>query len=197
MKMKKATYNLIINRRSIRKFLPQPIDMKILAEVVNAARLAPSAANVQPLEYVVVDDKDQTENIFPLTTWAGYIQPEGTPPAGQRPTAYVAVVVNQEIARSDYYLVDMGLAVENLILAAAEQGIGSCIIGACDKEKIGEIVNLPSNRKVELVIALGYPAEKPVAEDAESDSIKYYQDSRGRLHVPKRHLKAIMQHNRY
>ncbi|MDZ7839062.1 MAG: nitroreductase family protein [Actinomycetota bacterium] len=98
---------------------------------------------------------------------------------------------------TDYYLVDMGLAVENLILAAGEKGIGSCIIGACNKEKIGEIVNLPSNRKVELVIALGYQAEQPVAEDAESDSIKYYQDSRSRLHVPKRHLKDIMHHNRY
>ncbi|MGM0365389.1 MAG: nitroreductase family protein [Actinomycetota bacterium] len=190
------TYNLIAARRTIRKFLQKDIDKKILQKLVNAARLAPSAANLQPLEFVVVDDRKLVSELFPLTSWAGYIKPEGTPGKGEEPVAFIAFVINQRIA-TEYSKVDSGAAAQNLILAALEEGIGSCIIAACDKKKIGRLINIPDDRRVEFVIALGYPAEKPMAEEAESGSIKYYKDGRGILHVPKRPLEEILYFNRY
>ena len=72
-------YKKIISRRTIRKFSQEKIDQGILKRLVNAGRLAPSAANLQPLKYIVVDDKDIKEEIFPNLAWAGYI----TPPAGE------------------------------------------------------------------------------------------------------------------
>jgi nitroreductase len=196
MNMENKVYELIGKRRSIRKFLPKTIAKDALNRMVDAARLAPSAANMQPLEYIIVDQKEQREKIFPLTKWAGYISPEGTPAPGEEPMAYIAVVINQQIAKAGYYLIDCGLAVENLILTALQDGIGSCIIGACNKEKIAGIIKLPANYQLELVIALGYPAQSSIVFDMDS-SVKYYLDDNKTMHVPKRQLKDILHYNQY
>jgi len=191
------TYNLILKRRTIRKFLPEKIDERILKKLVNAARLAPSTANLQPLEFVIINQKKLTEEVFSHTRWAGYINPQGTPKKGEEPVTFIAFVVNQEIAHSDYYKVDCGTAAQNLILAALEEGIGSCIIAACNKGKIEKLINVPQGRKLEFVVALGYPAEQPIAEEAKSGSIKYYKDDQDILHVPKRPLEEVVYFNSY
>ena len=83
-------------------------------------------------------------------------------------------------------------------LACQEEGIGCCWIGAFKKKKINEIICVPSNLSVELVLAMGYPLEKPVPEDIEKDSsIKYYKDDSGTLHVPKRRLEDILHFNHF
>ena len=83
-----SLYDMIISRRSIRQFEPRPIPQDVLRDVVNAGRLAPSAANRQPLEFIVVDDEGKKKEIFPCLKWAGYIAPEGNPKPGQEPQAY-------------------------------------------------------------------------------------------------------------
>lgn len=190
-----SLYDLIVSRRSIRQFKPEPIPQEILKDVVNAARLAPSAANRQPLEFVVVDEEGKKEQVFPCLKWAGYIAPDGNPKSGQEPQAYVVVLVNSEIREKGFEW-DSGAAIENMILAAWEKGVGSCWIISVDKERVKESLGVPDSHQVDSVIALGYPAETPVIEDME-DSIKYWQDEQGCLHVPKRKLEDVIHFNKF
>jgi nitroreductase len=190
-----SLYDLILSRRSIRQFRPEPIPQEVLSDIVNAGRLAPSAANRQPLEFIVVDKEGKKEEIFPCLKWAGYIAPEGNPKPGQEPQAYVVVLVNTEI-RDKGFEWDSGAAIENMILAAWEKEIGSCWIISMDKQHVKESLGVPDSHKVDSVLALGYPAETPVMEDME-DSIKYWKDEQGCLHVPKRKLADVIRFNEF
>lgn len=191
-------HQLILKRRSIRRFKSKPISFDILKALVNAGRLAPSAANLQPLEYIAVDDAELTKRVFTSLKWAGYIAPEGNPPPGEEPVAYIVIVVNTDIKSSEADK-DIGAACENIILAALADGIGSCWLESIDKPKLKGILQLPDKLGINSVIALGYPNEHPVAEDlAQPDgSIKYWKDESGVLHVPKRTLRDILYRNGY
>ena len=188
-----STYDLIISRRSIRQFQQKPISRDILRDIVNAGRLAPSAANRQPLEFVVVDEENKRWEIFPRLKWAGYIVPEGNPKPGQEPQAYVVVLVNTNI-RDKGFEWDSGAAIENMILTAWEKGIGSCWILSVDRDPVSVSLGVPAGYLIDSVIALGYPAESPVIEDLE-DSIEYWKDDGGCLHVPKRKLADVVHFN--
>lgn len=181
-----SIYRLIIKRRTIRKFKQKKIDKKILFDCLNAARLAPSAANLQPLEYILVT-KNLNE-IFKCVRWAGYLN-RGTPKQNEKPVAYIVVISNPQINREAKQ--DVGLAVENIILTALEKGIASCIIGSINRSKLAKIFSIPKNYIIEVVIALGYPKQKSFEEEYKGD-IKYWLDERGALHVPKRKLKDIV-----
>lgn len=190
-----SVYDVIITRRSIRQFKPLPITEDILKDLVNTARLAPSAANRQPLEFVVVNGKETCQKIFPHLNWAAYIKPTGNPKPGQEPVAYIIVLANTEIRETGYEW-DSGAAIENMILAAWEQGIGSCWIISVDKEKVKSLLSIPDQYKLDSVLALGYPAENPITEDL-VDSIKYWKDESGQLHVPKRKLQDVIHFDRF
>ena len=190
-----SLYDLIVSRRSIRQFKPEPISQEILRDVVNAGRLAPSAANRQPLEFIVVDEESIRKQLFPCLKWAGYIAPEGNPKPGHEPQAYVVVLVNTEIREKGFEW-DSGAAIENMILAAWEKGIGSCWIISVDKDRVKTLLNVPATYKVDSVIAFGYPAEAPVIEDFE-DSVKYWKDEQSCLHVPKRKLADVIHFNEF
>lgn len=183
-------FEAITRRRSIRRFRQDSIPLETLKKLVDAARVAPSASNLQPLRYILVVDPDLRKRIFPTLMWAGYIAPRGNPPPGEEPTAYVIVLVNKDVAREDYQL-DVGAAVENLVLTAIEEGIGSCWLGAIDRHRIREILDVSEDFEIESVIALGYPNEEPVTEPMK-DSVEYWKDESGRLHVPKRPLDEIL-----
>lgn len=188
-----SLYNLILSRRTIRQFKPRPLSREILENLVNAARIAPSAANLQPLEYVVVDDKALCRRLFPFLKWAAYIAPEGDPKPGHEPAAYIVVLVNSDI-REKGHEYDVGAAMENMILAAWEEGVGSCWLFSVERPRIQEMLRIPENYRVDSVLALGFPNEEPIAEDIKS-SVKYWKDSEGQLHVPKRLLKQIVHFN--
>jgi len=190
-----SVYDLILSRRSIRQFRTEPVSQDILRDIVNAGRLAPSAANRQPLEFIVVDEKSKKKQIFPCLKWAGYIAPEGNPKPGQKPQAYVVVLVNTDIREKGFEW-DSGAAIENMILAAWEKGIGSCWIISVDKERVRTSLNVPSSHKVDSVIALGYPAEAPVTEDL-TNSVEYWKDEEDCLHVPKRKLADVIHFNEF
>jgi nitroreductase len=188
-------YELIVSRRTVRQFKPVPIARSLLEQLVNAARLAPSAGNLQPLEFVVADDDEICGQIFACLRWAGYISPEGNPKPGQEPRAYIIPVINLKV-REKGYEYDVGAAMENMILAAWENGLGSCWLISVDREKIASIVSLPEGFKIDCVLALGHPAETPVAERYQ-ESHKYWKDAKGILHVPKRDLERIIHFNRF
>jgi nitroreductase len=188
-----SCYQNITTRRTIRQFGPDPVPRPLLEQMVNAGRLAPSAANRQPLEFVVVDRESLCGNIFPHLKWAGYIAPAGNPLPGQEPKAYIVVLVNLAI-REKAYEWDSGAAIENILLTAWEAGVGSCWIISADKPAIGSLLGIPKSHRVDSVIALGYPAETPVVEDLK-DSVEYWKDESGRLHVPKRPLESVLHFN--
>lgn len=190
-----SIYELILKRRTIRRFKPEQVTEELLNKLVNAGRLAPSGANLQPLEFIVVNNSELVNKVFPSLKWAGYIAPAGNPPEGKRPTAYVIVLINTEI-RSQGGEVDAAAAIENMILAALEDGVGSCWLGAIDRDKLRTLFNIPQNYRVDSVLALGYPDESPVLEEV-TDSIKYWKDENGVLHVPKRKLSDVVHYNNF
>ncbi|NLY11202.1 MAG: nitroreductase [Firmicutes bacterium] len=185
-----SVYESILARRTIRKFKQEKIKRQTLEKLVNAARVAPSAQNLQPLKYIIVDQAEKVKDIFENVRWAGFIAPEGTPKKGEEPTAFIAVLVDTSISTSGWEF-DLGAAVQNLILTAWEEGIGACWMGAINKPKITEILSIPEHLKLIHVIALGYIGEQPVSED-EGGSVRYYKDEQGTLHVPKRKLRDVI-----
>ena len=109
--------------------------------------------------------------------------------------AWVVVLLNSEhgpvTAKAD-----AAAAIENVILVAVEEGIGSCWIGSVKREELAKILSIPEHCKIDSVVAFGYPDESPVAEDTDED-IAYYLDDKDVLHVPKRKLEDVMHRQRY
>jgi nitroreductase len=192
---KMGIYEAAISRRSIRRFKDIPISGEILQRCVNAARLAPSAANLQPLEYIIVDDNQLLPQVFSTLKWAAYISPEGDPPQGKRPKAYIVILKSRHIGvPSSVY--DVGAAMENVILVALEEGIGSCPIASVDRDKLRKILNILGDYEIPLVLALGYPDESP-DEESFDGSVKYWKDKNGVLHVPKKKLETVLHWNTF
>ena len=191
----KNVYDLAVERRTIRRFKPDPVTRELLERLVDAGRLAPSAANMQPLEFVVVDGTGPRSEIFPCLKWAAYIAPAGDPRPGEEPAAYVVTLANMKI-REKMFEYDVGAAMENMILAALEEGVGSCWLLSIDRDKLRAILGVPEHYRIDSVLALGYPAEEPAAE-VMGDSCRYWKDAAGRLHVPKRPLASIAHFNKF
>jgi len=167
----------------------------MLERCVNAARLAPSAANLQPLEYIIVDDDQFLAEVFSTLGWAAYIRPAGDPPQGKRPKAYIVIVSNNS-AGTSFTAYDVGAAMENMILVAWAEGVGSCAIASVDRDKLRKILNIPGDYEIPLVLALGYPDESPVEEPFDG-SVRYWKDEDGVLHVPKKKLENIQHRNSF
>jgi len=184
-------YELIRSRRTIRKFRQQPLTPEQLSRYVDAARMAPSGGNLQPLRYVCVHTPEMAGKVFPLVKWAGYLAPDYNPAEGERPTAYVVVCADTTV-RPAGNETDTGAAVENLILAAWSEGVGSCWIGSVDRNAMSALLNLGPELKVMCVVALGYPAEIPRETGITNNSIKYFLDETGTLNVPKRSPEDIL-----
>ena len=180
-------YEVLKTRRSIRKFEQTQISDEMLSKLVDAARYAPVAANVQPLKYAIVRG-DKANEIFPLTRWAKLLGERGTPKAHEAPVAYIFVMTDTNNSYNKE--ADASLAIENIVLAAWYEGIGSCILGSIDKPKISKIINLPEGYEINYAVALGYPAQTSVAEE-EENGVAYYMDDEDVVHVPKRKLQDI------
>jgi len=188
-------YEAVTGRRTIRRYRQDRIPDLVIEHMANAARLAPSGANLQPCEYVVVTDPAKVKQVFPCLKWAGYIAPEGDPREGERPTAYVVVLLNRTIREAGGGH-DAAAAIENMLLVAYAEGVGTCWLGSVDRARLGNILSVPASLEIDSVVALGYPNEKPVVED-ERGSIRYWKDKEGALHVPKRRLEDIVHVNEY
>ena len=183
---------LLKTRRTYRRFEQKEISREIIDEILMAARLASSAANRQPLSYIVVKDAEKVSNVFDYTKWGGALPPElGHPKDNERPVLFIAVVMNTNINPSCE--TDAGLAISNMTLAAWNHGVGSCIIGACNKEKLSEMFGLSEAQKLHTVVAFGYPSHVSSIVDLEKDAdFKYYLDDNKDYVVPKRKLDDVV-----
>jgi len=191
----KNIYDVIAGRRTIRRFKPEPVARELLERLANVGRLAPSAANLQPLEFIVVDEAGPKAEIFPCLKWAAYIAPDGDPKPGEEPSAYIVTLVNTKV-REKMFEYDVGAAMENMILAALSEGVGACWLLSIDRDGVRAALGVPDHYRVDSVLALGYPAEEPAAE-VMGESCRYWKDADGRLHVPKRALASILHVNRF
>ena len=104
--------------------------------------------------------------------------------------AYIVVLCDKN-TDSRYCQIDMGFAVENMILVALSEGIGSCPIASINRGHLRQILSIPEYLEILLVLALGIPGESPKLEEI-SDSVRYWRDEEGIHHVPKRPLKDIL-----
>ncbi len=183
---------LLKTRRTYRRFEQREVSQEIIDDILLAARYASSAANRQPLSYIVVKAADKVADVFEQTRWAGYLPPEqGQPKEKERPMLFIAVVQNLNINRDCD--TDAGLAISNMTLAAWKHGVGSCIIGACNREKLSELFGLTQEQKLHTVVAFGYPSHESMLVDVEeAGDIKYYMDEKRDYMVPKRKLKDVV-----
>jgi len=181
----------IYKRRTIRRYKLDPIPRDILKKLVDYARVAPMARNVQGLEYVIVENSEIREKLFKLIKFAGSLpEDQRTPEPGREPTAYIIVLVNTEIKPS-FFDFDVGAAVENILLGAISYGIGSCWMANINARKIKSLLQVPDHYQVKHVISLGYPDEESIMEPYE-DSFKYWKNPDGTMHIPKRNLDDII-----
>ena len=178
---------LIKKRRTVRKFKRTPLTREKLLSYVDSARVAPSAANMQALKYAVVYGKT-AEKIFPLVKFAGYL-PDYNPSFDEQPSAYIVICADTDIRKTGNDI-DIGIAAEHIVLSALSDGVGSCLMGAIDREAIAKLLKLPENLTVSLVVALGYPDEEQKEAEFKGD-IKYYLEDNV-ICVPKRSLKEIL-----
>jgi len=187
-------YQKIATRRTIRKYKQEDVPEEILIRCVDAARLSPSAANRQPLKYIIVTDTGLLRPVFSTLSWAGYL-PDYQPSEEEMPRAYIVILLDKEIRKDKGD--DAGIAAMSISMVAYDEGLGSCILGAVDREELRKVLNVPQNFDIVLVVSLGYPAENPVTDKVIEGDIKYWLDEDGVLHVPKRSFKEVVKWNQY
>lgn len=191
----KSVYDLVAGRRTVRRFGPKPVARELLERLVNVGRLGPSAANLQPLEFIVVDGAGPKAEVFSCLKWAAYIAPAGDPGPGEEPAAYIITLVNTKV-REKMFEYDVGAAMENMIIVARAEGVGACWFLSIDRDKLRAGLGVPEHYRVDSVLALGCPAEDPAVE-VMGESCRYWKDAEGRLHVPKRALETVVHFNRF
>jgi len=149
----------IRNRRSVRRYLEKSVEDEKIEKILDAARWAPSAGNLQSVEYIVVKDKETRERLS--GTSYGQAQPKEAP---------VNIVVCVNFPKISHYgrrgeelysIQESGACIQNLMLTAHSLGLGTCWIGAFDEEKAKEILGIPDHVRPVGIITLGYPDESP------------------------------------
>lgn len=183
--------DIIKKNRSYRRFYEDaPINRETLLELVDLARLSPNATNRQALKYYLSAGEKNNE-IFECLSWAGYLTDWDGPKPGERPTAYIVVLDDHDIGKSQG--ADAGIVCQSMLLGAVEKGLGGCMFGAVDRKKLAANLSLPENMEILLVVALGKPKEEIVLDPvAPGGCIKYWRDDRQVHHVPKRSLDEII-----
>jgi nitroreductase len=151
-------YEVIKSRKSIRKYKPNPIPEPALERILNAARLAPSAKNIQPWKFIVIKDTKIKQQLVPACRNQECIS--------QAPIVICAVAL-EKIAWGrmggywSSYPVDLSIALEHIMLAATNEGLGTCWIGAYEEKEVKRILNIPEDVKVIALTPLGYPDQTP------------------------------------
>lgn len=183
---------LVRNNRSYRRFYQEvSIELQTLKELVDLSRYCASAANLQPLKYILSCEREKNALIFRHLAWAAYLKDWPGPAEGERPAAYIIVLGDTTLARS--FGCDHGIVCQTMLLAATERGLGGCIMGSVRRKELREALSIPGHLEILLVIALGKPKETVVIDTVGPDGdIKYWRDSQGVHHVPKRSLYEII-----
>lgn len=183
---------LVRKNRSYRRFYEnEAVDLQTLRDLVDLARLSASGRNAQPLKYILSCDPAKNAIIFPTLAWAGYLKTWPGPQEGERPSAYIIMLGDKDLAAN--FGVDPGIAVQSILLGATERGLGGCIIATVQRTVLMQALNIPETFEILFVLALGKPKEQVVITDLpESGDIKYWRDENQVHYVPKRKLDDLI-----
>ncbi len=157
--------SLVLTRQSDRNYIDRPVENDKLARILECARMAPSACNAQPWHVIVVNDPEIRNTIADATSEKILGMNHFTKQAP------VHLVLVEEVAnlssgfgswvkRRHFPLIDIGIIAAHLSLAAADEGLGSCMIGWFDEKKVKKALGVPSSKRVQLIITLGYPSKE-------------------------------------
>jgi nitroreductase len=184
--------DMVLKNRSYRRFYEDvEVDCQTLRELVDLARLSASAANKQPLRYMLSCTTEKNALIFPTLAWAAYLKDWNGPSVGERPSAYIVVLADKEISANFNW--DAGICSQSILLGAVERGLGGCIIASVNKPSLKQTLNIPDTYEIVFVLALGKPKEHVVIEPVPADGdIKYWRDDEETHHVPKRSLEDLI-----
>ena len=184
--------DLVAKSRSYRRFDETvPVPMEALRNLVGLARLSPSGSNKQPLKFRLVNDVETNAKIFSCLAWAGYLSDWKGPVEGERPAAYIVILGDTELSNS--FATDEGIMAQSMMLGAVDKGYGGCMLGAINRTKLRELLDIPERFEVLLVLALGKPVETVVIDPVGGDGdIKYWRDAQQVHHVPKRSLDEVI-----
>jgi len=168
-------FEVIEKRRSVRSYLPDEIDEKDIQEIFEVVRKAPSAKNLQPWRFIVIDDKAIQKKLVPACRNQAFIS--------EAPLLIVGCANEEKcFTHMGQYMksfsVDLAIIFDHLTLAARSKGLGTCWIGAFDEKEVKRILQLPKAVRVVALTPLGYPKEWPEAK-------------------PRRELPGIMNYNKY
>lgn len=160
----KTFLDLVNQRQSDRKYIDKPVEKEKLIRCLEAARLAPSASNSQPWTFVVVNQPELCQDVGkaamgPLYSFNKF--------ASQAPVILAIIMekpkviseVGGRIKKKEYPLIDAGITAEHFCLQAAEEGLGSCMLGWFDEKKVKELLHVPQEKSIPLLITIGYTPE--------------------------------------
>ena len=187
--------DMVKKNRSYRGFdESRRISREKLLELVECARLTPSAANRQPLKYDLIWQPEEVSAVLKLTRWAAALPERHLPDPGKGPTAFIVMLQETEwVKEAAACQRDIGIAAQTLLLAATEKGLGGLMIGNFDRAGLENLRQYPEHLVPQLVIALGKPDERIVLTEAETNGpVSYYRDEQDVHYVPKRRLDDIV-----
>ena len=163
---------------------------KLETWILNASH-CPAAMNLQALKYKIVDDAEGVSALLPLTRWASSLSIK-LPPEGHGPAAFIVMCHDKNIAPlKPIFMIDAGICAQTIMLSAAEDDFGGCIIGSASAEAVSKLLSLPEQLEPVLILGLGVPNDTVVLTQAK-ESTTYYRDENNVHHVPKRTLEEII-----
>jgi len=183
---------IVVKNRSYRRFdQSHSLTQEMLLKLVDLARSTPSAGNRQLLRYVISRSPEINGKVFDTLGWAASLPDWPGPEEGERPTGYIVIVTDR--SSWDWVRVDLGISAQTILLGAAAEGLGGCMLGNVRKEQLKQVLGLGDDLEIVLVIALGKPVEEVVLEDVGSEeSLTYYRTEDRVHHVPKRRVKDLI-----
>ncbi|MFZ5517276.1 MAG: nitroreductase family protein [Candidatus Zhuqueibacterota bacterium] len=167
--MNSTLMSIMQARRSVRKYQDKPVEREKIVMCLEAARIAPSAENVQPWRFIVIDDPELKQE-FSKQVFSGIYR--ATHFAANAPVIVVMLArldilankIGKQIQGISYYLIDTGIAGQHFVLRAQELGLGTCWIGWFNPRAVRKVLDIPRSYKVVSLMSLGYPLESSIKE---------------------------------
>lgn len=144
--------DFILTRRSIRQYEKKEITQEVMAQIFEAGQHAPSAANKQPIRFIILND-DEIKKELSNGLFNRFVK--------DAPVVIVGCANVNSLLTGKWAIVDAAIAMQNMVIAAWTLGVGSCWIGAFNEKKVKELLKIPDKWKVVALLTLGYPAEQP------------------------------------
>jgi nitroreductase len=178
---------LVRSSRTRRRFdETKPVSRETLRNLVDVARFAPTGNNTQLLRFHLVSGEEDCAKTFGHLKWAALLKDWAGPAAGERPTGYIFIMAPEKAVNNPIRCYDAGIAAQTIMLAAAAEGLGGCILKNFDRTLIDDAGLAGSGLAISLVLALGVPAENVVLEPATTEhKLAYWHEADGSHHVPK------------